>query len=1080
MASSRPLLLTRLAPPPQQARLLARRRVDEALAAALDYPWTLMIAPAGSGKTTALSSFAAHGGWPAAWLRLSANDDPALLLLHLAACWRTVVPLDEQPFVAALERGGSPMALLDVLISAVSARLDDETLLILEDYHLIDERPELRELIERLIDSLPLRLHLVLSTRAEPQLEGFQTAAVRGELLRLTQADLAFDAAEAQAFFALYERYVPEDCAALTALCRGWPLALQALAQSGGPLPQTADAPQFAPLLDPYFSSQVLNVQPQPLQELLLYAAALRSIDLAACAALPLLQHLRGELARLPRAGLFVETAPTGEWVFQPLFLAFLRRAAAQRLGDLRALHLEAAAYYRQRGDEVDDVYHLLAGGQVRQAAETLERQGVCWTAPGRAELLLELAERLRDQAGERPRLLEAIAVAQRQLGRFDEALALYERAEQAYQQHNDREGRVRALRGRAEVYLDTVQPAPAGALLKQALKLLPRERHAERADILLLQAENWANHGRADVALLIEAAAHRLRDGSAEQADPSGASMRDAAGRERMLPARLLLRSGRLQEARAQLEERLSPSLGAATAAHREPPLLLAFTYTLLGNSARALALARRGLLEAQQGGSKITEAVAHMRLGHAYQVVTPLDAATANRHYLEALALAQDGGVARTRAEGYLGLALLHGHGGDLAAAEAATAEGLALAEVAGDTWVAALLWLALGGAGVAAGVEGAPEWLEQARQRFVRGGDEFGQAMVDLWIAIWHVQHAEEPQARARIAALLGRARRLGYDGPLTGPSLFGPRDLPMLVPLLLRGRAHPEHGAYARQLLRQSFPTIAGDESIGEYHPGYTLRIQMLGTFRVWRGMREIQARDWQRDKARQLLQLLLTYRGHWLQREQICAWLWPDNDLEAAEKQFKVTLNALNTALEPLRPPRVEPFFIRRQGLAYSFAPSYGCWIDVDEFELRLNAASSLQGDAEAFRRNLHSAVQIYRGDYLAESLYDAWTIEERERLLARYLTTTTALADDLARNGRPHQAIQLCELVIQRDRCYEEAYQVLMRAHYLAGSRSQALRCYARCAQALQTELDIEPLPDTTRLYEQIKRNQLK
>jgi DNA-binding SARP family transcriptional activator len=259
-------------------------------------------------------------------------------------------------------------------------------------------------------------------------------------------------------------------------------------------------------------------------------------------------------------------------------------------------------------------------------------------------------------------------------------------------------------------------------------------------------------------------------------------------------------------------------------------------------------------------------------------------------------------------------------------------------------------------------------------------------------------------------------------------------------------------------------------------VDDYHPGYTLRIQMMGSFRVWRGIREVQAREWQREKARQLLQLLLTYRGQWLQREQICSWLWPESDLDAAERQFKVTLNALNTALEPMRPPRTMPFFVRRQGLAYSFAPSYGCWIDVDEFELRTTSVA--QGDEDFLLRNSQIAVQLYKGDYLAEALYDSWTLEERERLLARYLANATALADRLLEKGDAQQAVQLCEWVLRRDRCYEEAYQVLLRVYARNGSRSQALRTYARCEQALQDELGIEPLPETTDLYERIKRNE--
>jgi len=508
---------------------------------------------------------------------------------------------------------------------------------------------------------------------------------------------------------------------------------------------------------------------------------------------------------------------------------------------------------------------------------------------------------------------------------------------------------------------------------------------------------------------------------------------------------------------------------------AHREPLLLLALIYAMLGSGTRALAMARRGLAEAQQSGSRLTEAIAALRLGHAYQLVTTNDPAPALQHYVEGMRLIQAIGVARTRAEAFLGLTLLFGHAGDLARAEADAREGLQIAAAAGDEWTAALILLALGGAGVAAGDSRALDWLEQARQRFARGGDTYGQAMVTLWRAIHALRANDGPAADAAIAALLDAATTHGYVGILGGASLFGPRDMASIVPLLLRARSLPRHGDLARALLRQGFPTIAADDTVEDYHPGYTLRVQMFGTFRVWRGAQEIQAREWQREKARQLFQLLLTQRGHWVQREQICAALWPDADLDAAERQFKVTLNALNAALEPNRPPRVAPFFIRRQGLAYSFAPSYGVWIDVDEFELRAAAASD---DPDFARRNAQIAVQLYRGDYLAEALYDPWTIEERERLLARYLDVAVRYAERLSAEGDQAEAIQICEQVLRRDRCYEEAYQCLMRAHARAGSRSQALRSYARCLHALQDELGMAPLPETTALYERLKRNE--
>lgn len=1106
------LLMTRLTPPAQQSRLLVRQRIDTLVARTRDYPVTLVVAPAGSGKTTALAGLAARGDWPTAWCRMSASDDPIALLRHIAAAFLPLVPRVEERISPILEQLAEPakaylpQAVIDPLVNELAAMLENDTLLILDDYHSADWRPELRDLIDQLLAAQPPRLHLVLATRHEPLLASLPVRRARGEVLTLNQHDLAFTPEETQGLFALYAAAPKSDIAWVTEVCRGWPLALQMLAAhgvqqkltdlpadeqmlGGEPGSSAAASPDMLqlevifPLLDEYLTQQVFDSQPPEVQNFLLRTAGLRWFDPELYTVLPGLRDEAFVQAEVERRMLFVEALPQGRQSYQPLFKSFLERMALHRLPDRGDLHLRSAVYYRDKGDAEGSIHHLLLSGEYLLAAEALEQASPNWIRQGRSRMVVAWLERLPEECRRRPALLEVRAAASRSLSEFEQALAYYQQAEAAFREQGDINGQVRVLRGWAEVYLDTVQPAPAVALLKQAMRLLPHDHYAERADILRLQAENWANRGRADVALKLETCARYMAQRGQESASAAALSPSPLPPiSPTLLIARLMLRSGRLNEAMHQLETDLGLSPQglheppSPVLAHREPALLLSLVYALMGKDARALAMARRGLLEAQQGGSHLTEAIAHMRVGHAYQVIPPLDFAAASRHYQRALELLETVGVPRTRVEGYMGLALLYGHNSDLGGAEAVAQEGLQIAEKAGDDWIAALIWLALGGAGVVSEDERTAQWLNQAQQRFVRGSDTYGQAVVALWLAIWHLRMGETAQVKHYVAHVLELAKQHGYEGLLTAPTLYGPRDLAMLIPILLQGRSLPEYATYAQQLLRQAFPSIASDEMVDDYHPGYTLRIQMLGSFRVWRGIREVQAREWQREKARQLLQLLLTYRGQWLQREQICAWLWPESDLDAAERQFKVTLNALNTALEPLRPPRTMPFFVRRQGLAYSFAPSYGCWIDVDEFELR--TTSLVQSDAEFFLRNSQIAVQLYKGDYLAESLYDPWTLEERERLMARYLATATALAERLLERGDIQQTVQLCERVLRRDRCYEEAYQVLMRAYARSGSRSQSLRTYARCVHALDDELGIEPLPETTELYERIKRNE--
>ena len=124
----------------------------------------------------------------------------------------------------------------------------------------------------------------------------------------------------------------------------------------------------------------------------------------------------------------------------------------------------------------------------------------------------------------------------------------------------------------------------------------------------------------------------------------------------------------------------------------------------------------------------------------------------------------------------------------------------------------------------------------------------------------------------------------------------------------------------------------------------YHPGYTFDIlETLGGFRVRLGDRELEEKDWQRGKAKELFQLLVVKRQQLLPKEAILAHLYPHSDDKSAARDFKVMLNALNTALEPHRRARANPFFIQRHGSSYGLNLASGFELDTIEFEALLKA-----------------------------------------------------------------------------------------------------------------------------------------
>ncbi len=1084
---------------------MRRPRLDDLLAEAAERTICIVQASAGYGKSSELASFAVRGGWPTMWFSVGEGvADPLVFLLHLVYACRTVMPEVGTHTIALLEsHEPGPArwaAALDALINDLVDALDDETLLILDDLHVVADVPAIRALLEQLINHLPPRLHLVLATRHWPQLHNLLTLHARGELLAIREADLAFTPDEMRALFAANYSWqlTPSEAAVLHQQTGGWPIALQLIGQGtrhGGGMPQQLHSPAGTglgaevnagtdnpvehvlgaaarELVFAYLAQDVFADQPPELQSFLLRSAVLTQLEPQVCDWVLHSDSSSTTLQALDQRGVFLTMLSPDRYRYHPLFHAFLRQQGRATLPDWAALHLRAADYYRQQGSGELVLEHLSATGDLSVVAAELERWAEQWLDTGRFTTLLAWTDRLPDTVlAEHPQLLVARGDAARLLDRFELAVAAYQAAEHSYTRQGNRLGQASALAGQARVLLDTVRPARAHDLLRQAYRLIPRAQTSRRAALLRLIAENRLNGGRADQAARL----YQLAD-QVEPPTPAELAQHQP---------RLLLRLGRLSEAAAMLRQELrhnqSDGSQRPAEAHREATVLLAYICALQGDHGGAAQYAQQALTAARQRGSGLLEAIAEMRMGHACQLGPTADPLAANQHYLQAIALADSFNVQRTKAEAYLGLALLHGFGGDLRAAQAAAHEGLASVEPSGDMWMAAQLWTALGAISVVHGAQDAPGWLGQAQHQFERCKDTYGQAMVRLWQAIWWQRGEQSANALPHIDAVLALVQQHDYAGLLTGATLLGPRDRMMLVPILLTARADQRWHVPAQRWLADGFPAIATDYDTESYHPGSTLRVQTLGTLRVWRGMAEIAPREWRRKKAALLLALLITNRHRWLLRDQICEWLWPDETPAEAVGQLKVTLHALNTALEPARPARTQPFYIRRQDETYRFVGLDGVWLDVEEFEARVAAAQAAadkgtNDDIQHALATLMLAVGMYGGEYLSEYLYEEWSQNERERLRPVYLEAVTLLAELLIRSQRITEAIQFGELIVARNPAWEDGYRLLIEAYTLQGNRQQALATYERCVRNLQIHLGVAPLPRTTLAYEAVKR----
>ncbi len=1063
MTHAKTVLHTKLKPPRLPRTTLLRPRLDALLRNALDYRVTLVQASTGYGKSTALASLA---DWnvPLFWYSVSEGDaDPRQFLMHLIAAFRKGLPTFSDSLAALLfDTDASALQICNVLLNALNDALRAPALLVVDDYHLAASQ-DVATLFDHFLSFLPADLHVIVASRYAPQWEHLVTWRARNQVLDLKRDALAFTPTEIATLFRETYHYPlsPHDIAILHEQTEGWPIALQLVWQELRAKPHATLADVLArkteslDTLFAYLAHAVLAEQPRDVQNFLLESAVLRDLDEEACAAVTSCADVRAMLHDLRERDLFLITLDSTHYRYHHLFHDFLRDQATRlNANAVRERHRRAAEFYQRQENFDETFYHWRNAGAFPQAADLIEAVGDRILREGRLDTLAHWLDAIPpEQVAARPQLICYLGDLARLRSRFEDALAWYAQAERAWRATNDVRGIVRALRGQALVYLDTLRPPQAEQSLQAALRLMDGlDDRVARARLLELLAENKLNIGKAAEAERLRAQARQLRE--------EGPS-------EDVLSVRVKLRTGRLDEARGILETWAREERGKphAPRAHRETLLLLALIDALQGNADAAFEAAQEAIALGTQLASPFVSAVGQMRLGHAYQLRGDWRAAL--RCYEDAIALGDQLAVKRTRAEARWGMTRAHGYSGDLATARRDAAEGIEIAQSTGDTWLAALLQIALGASLVLAQrVREAIPVLTDALAAMRACGDTFGQAVARLWLALAHWHAHQRERALTQLDDALALAQAQHYDYLFTTRTLLGMADARLGVPLLLEARRRGKHAGYANRLL-----TAMGLDKVTT-HPGYQLRVQTLGAFRVWRGAAEIGAREWTRKRARQLLQLFVTQRGRLIEREEIFEWLYGEIPTEAAARDFKVALNALNKALEPERGDD-EPAFIAREESAYGLRAGADIWIDAEEFT-QLIARAEKTNDATAldlYRR----ALALYHDDYLiADARYDDWAIAERERLLAMYLRAADRLASELLTRGAVDEAIEWCEKILARDRCWEHAYRLMMQAYAQRGDRVQVRRVFEQCVRMLREELDVEPSAATVAVYRKV------
>ena len=384
-----PVIRTKLQRPHPAAGTIARPRLFALLAE--QHPLTLVVAPAGFGKTTLLSSWLETTTAPYGWLTLDEGDsDPAVFLTYLLAALQVPAPHAGKEILAMVDAGAPipPNLLARALINDLDG-IEQPFVVVLDDYHLL-QGEAVHAILRELLLHPPLALHLVLAARQEPPLP-IAVLRARGLATEVRAEALRFTTGETAEFLrrALDVPVSDATAAALTARAEGWIAGLRLAANSlrGRQDPAAASGGDAADRqITDYLAGELLQQQAPALQAFLVKTSILDRLcgplctavlgtgeDAAAGENAP--EHLRS----LEENNLFLFALDVeARWYrYHPLFQRLLQHRLVQVLTpvEIAALHARASAWLAGAGYADEALTHAIAAGDMQAAVHLLAQQ---------------------------------------------------------------------------------------------------------------------------------------------------------------------------------------------------------------------------------------------------------------------------------------------------------------------------------------------------------------------------------------------------------------------------------------------------------------------------------------------------------------------------------------------------------------------------------------------------------------------------------------------------------------------------------------------------------------------------------
>lgn len=1016
-------------------KVISRRRLLAALEEIPAGGLGIIRAPAGYGKTTLLVDSLKSQSSRRYWLTIDEWDkDHSRFLKYLC-------------LAVGLEHGvlgaGQPDDPLEP-ISLVTGALAEGNgaTLVLDDAHHLPAGLEALGALDYLVRQLPENARLILSSRSKLALPSLPRLRMQGRAIEVTAEELAFTEEEIITFYEQSRARIlsPEEAASIRSITAGWPAAVALGAAPTG----SGNGQQMGE----YVIEEVVRRLPDDLAEFLRETSVLPTLTPDLCAAVTGRDDSWELLERLEVTNLPVWRLGRDELGIHALVRDQLLSLLKQDRRRYKECRSRAGLAMQQAGRVDEAVEHFAEASDWAAARGAIADQAPAAYRDGRWHAITMWLQALPPEYRESHvdlSLWEARVLVR--FGRADDALRVIERcqrsapaiAEATMSELESLRSAALRVKGDSEAAVVSGRRAVELALTSDAALTVLAESRRQLGMALFVSGSYQAAVEEMQAALEIFD-----RRGEAEEAATLNSCIGSAlASLGRISDAIVHLQYACEQWRRVGNSKELSWTLNNLAMAH----LLGGQRDTAREQLVEAVDLAR----EAEYARA---EAYATASLADLDRLRSDLQ--SARIEYRQALHLASEVGEPSLRAVALAGLACLEASSGDPIRAEALAQEALSDAKErrVGHEEALARTGLAM---------------VSRQRGEMAPASDELAAADTLLTSLGPSREHMEIlllladsllplRHRRAQLTTTLGRlAATAESAGAENYVALLAREHLPVVQ----FGASRRIAGGFYRGLLKK----IQGEEG-GRDHSGSDglpmVDVRALGGFRATIDGRPVLDIEWESEKAKELLLLLLISRDS-VSRDEAVAYLWPDLGGKQASSVFHSSLYRLRRALYPSA--------VIHEGGRYALNPRGTFRFDVQRFRELVERPRPRDGE-EA--EDLREAIELYRGPLTGE-LESEWIDELRGDLDRVYVRASERLINRLLANQGYAEAICLSQALLDRDPLDEGACRMLLQAALKSGETRTGLQAYDRLTNVLVAELGERPADDLTRLADDLR-----